>query len=124
MNAHAGRPPIAAEDILDAEKIADIRQWLVFLTNFVEEQATISYESEIYAALAVVAERCGYAMAPLDDDDDETVDIEIDGAELDEALARARCGQVEDCAIHLGRALPHEYAAIADRLGDAARGGR
>lgn len=50
-----------------------------------------------------------------DDEDDLNFD-EFDVAEMQEALARARCGQIEDCIIHLGRALPQEFSGIADAL--------
>lgn len=41
---------------------------------------------------------------------------EFEVGEMQEALARARCDQIRDCIIHLGRALPQEYSGIADAL--------
>lgn len=40
----------------------------------------------------------------------------LDAGEASEALSRIECGQVEDCLIHLERALPADFARIAERL--------
>ena len=40
----------------------------------------------------------------------------LDRQELDESLARARRGEIEDCVIHLGRAMPQRFSGIADAL--------
>jgi hypothetical protein len=45
----------------------------------------------------------------------------LDRQELDEALSRARRGQIEDCLIHLGRAMPQRFSGIADALEKALR---
>lgn len=50
------------------------------------------------------------------DDDRETGIDEFIVGEMEEALARARRGQILDCIIHLGRALPEQYSGIADAL--------
>ncbi len=42
--------------------------------------------------------------------------IEFHLGEMDEALARARRGELVDCVIHLGRSLPHRFQGIADAL--------
>lgn len=50
-----------------------------------------------------------------DPSEDDNV-VRCDKAELEEALARARCGQIRDCVIHLGRALPSQFMGIADAI--------
>jgi len=48
----------------------------------------------------------------------------VDWPALEEAAARAHCGQIDDCLHYLGRALPPEMVVIADRLQDALRAAR
>lgn len=49
---------------------------------------------------------------------------EFDVGEMQEALARARCGQIRDCVIHLGRALPEQFSGIGYALERATENGR
>lgn len=69
-------------------------------------------EDDTTTAIETLLEHFDYA--PGDDEDESAV--EVDEGELDEALARARLGELFDCAIHLGRALPGKYRGIADAL--------
>ncbi|QEL26126.1 hypothetical protein FQV39_28600 [Bosea sp. F3-2] len=122
MNAHAGRPSIAAEDIIATEEIAEARQATEALLAFLKGEATITYRSEILAGLRELAEPFGYKVSSEEDEKDPPP--ALDASEIDESLARAMRGEVEDCAIHLGRALPAQYAPIADKLHDALRTAR
>lgn len=74
-------------------------------------------------ALGRVAGCCGFEIVSLDEDDCDAPPT-LDAAEIDEARARALRGDVEDALIHLGRALPPEFAVIADRIGDHLRRAR
>lgn len=77
--------------------------------------------AEVVKALALIAGQCGYEIISLDEDDDcESLPV-LDVNEIDEARARATRGEIEDAVIHLGRALPPEFAVIADRIGDHLR---
>jgi hypothetical protein len=74
---------------------------------------------DLESALHTVALRVKQALRPspwsvlLDDYEFPSI---LDDSEATEALSRIECGQVEDCLIHLERALPGDYARIAERL--------
>lgn len=72
---------------------------------------------DVEAAIETLREHFGLD-APSDDphDDGRQELDEFDVGEMQEALARARCGQIRDSIIHLGRSLPSPYRAIADAL--------
>ena len=82
--------------------------------------------ADVIKALGLVASQCGFGIVASydDDDDDEAPTSTLDENEADEARARALRGEIEDALIHLGRALPAEYAVIADRIGDHLRRAR
>lgn len=44
------------------------------------------------------------------------VPLACEPREIDEALARAQRGQIDDALVHLGRALPASHAALADLI--------
>jgi hypothetical protein len=70
-------------------------------------------EDDTTTAIETLLEHFDYQAG---DDDGEDQRTAFDEGELDEALARARLGEIEDCIIHLGRGLPPEFAGIADAL--------
>ncbi len=79
-------------------------------------------DAAVSAALRTIADRLGYGLIHYDnEDEDDPVSLRVDEHELDEARARAMRGEVADAVIHLGRALPSEFAVIADRIGDHLR---
>ena len=71
-------------------------------------------EDDITEALNGLLKRFEKPSLPDPSEDDNVV--QCDKAELEEALARARCGQIRDCVIHLGRALPNKFSGIADAM--------
>ena len=72
---------------------------------------------DVIDALDTLASHYGHSVVPdASDVWDEDGPPILDGYEIDEALARAQRGQIEDCLVHLGRALPTDYAPIADAL--------
>ena len=78
-------------------------------------------------AIDVIAKPLGYCLidpATVADEDDDWDYLCFDAEELGEARARAERGQIDDTLHHLERALPADYAVIAERLAHAFRSRR
>ena len=74
------------------------------------------------AALETLLEHFDYQGSGESDDDE--CDTALDEGEMDEALARARLGELIECLIHLGRGLPRKFGGISDALEKAVERGR
>lgn len=109
----ATRPAVVtagSEQPATTDPKSEARRALLVLHRAVEE---CPFEDEDEkGALKILCAHLGYEMAPDEEDSDPTVEA----GEMDEALARARTGNLIDCCIHLGRGLPSEYRGIADAL--------
>lgn len=66
-------------------------------------------------AATSLARRCGLEVVEPGDEPDDAA-LQLDEAQVDEALDRARRGQIDDALIHLGRALPASHADLAHIL--------
>ncbi len=109
------RPPAARQAAIDDRKAGPLRALKVLRRIIVGDPEE---DDSSLASLDLLLEyfclsRCN---GDCDSDDVPGRADDFETAEMQEALARARCGETADCIIHLGRALPQEYGAIADHL--------
>lgn len=72
----------------------------------------------VVEALDTLADQVGHVLVPAAQYHawSEEGPLVLDGDHIEEARSRAAIGQVDDCLHHLERALPADFAVIAERL--------
>lgn len=115
-------PSVGTLSIHPSQIAAEIREELsVILAYMLGDQKDPAEALERHSAAtkameAFAGRMCLEVSDPDDDWDDGEGWLACDGDDLEEARRRANTGEFEDCLHHLERALPAEYAVIAERL--------